>query len=260
MPESGFKIEIAIPGSTSRTYREVMRRAKRTGFFDESESKLVITNLLSLFTVWEDFTFILFTAQKWTGFYMTIDDKPVMPYTNDYYYLIQDLKYCVNIRATAEEGERYCFAHCWGCRKLTSINRYIGEQNYSAVPWYKYGNFASQETWKINRKDILNHLASERDLKLLNHCPYYSDHRVTDTVNRLPGKFYIDDNFDILYKVDYEPNGEAVYIPASIHHKAQFEGYVKVVTAARPPDKPDISDMDQVNDYLDRMLKRRKNG
>ena len=191
---------------------------------------------------------------------MTICDKPLMPYTNDYFYLLQELKMCVTIRSTAEEGEKYCHHQCWGCRKLKSISRYIGEQHYGSEPWYKYGTFVNQTRWKINKVDIWNTLQNEAEIKLLKHCPYWSETRIGETISRLPERFYIDENFDIVYRVDYDSQGNACYLPATIHHKGQFEGYVKLVTEIKPPEMPDSDDMGEVDRYLDRLLKRRKTG
>jgi len=251
-------VKIAIPGSTSRTYAEVIRRAKKTGFFDDSENKLVVNGITNLFSIWPDFTFILFTAQKWTGFYMSVNNSPVMPYTNDCYYLLQEIMYCSASRSSAQEGAQYCRSNCWGCQKITSINRYISTQNHYAPPWYKYGSFVNSETWRVHKIDIINTLFLERDLKMLNFCQYWDDKAIKETVSKLPDQFYIGDNFDILYNVDYSPDGNPVYLPTGIQHHAQFEGYVKTVTTAKPPENPDINDIDQVNDYLDKMLKRRK--
>jgi hypothetical protein len=251
-----FKVEIYIPESKSRIYQRVLSVANGSGMYDQETGILTIVGIENLFKTWSVFSAVVWISQKWSGFFVAINDKPILPYSNDFYYQLQDLMYCY--RARVDDSSEYCTAQTWGCRKLVSVIRYIGDQFYDAVPWYKYGKFADSSTWQVNRAAILKQLQSESEDNHCRNCPFFNAENVKQSVMNLPDRINIDSNFEIDYRVDYDQHGQAVFIPVNIRHRSQMEGLLRRVNPDQPEKPPQLDSGTAIDEYLDNLLKQRK--
>jgi hypothetical protein len=256
-----FQIDIYIPESKSRLYASVISRAKSTEYYDENTGLFSVPGLLKLFTVWDDFRYIIWTSQKWAGFTVQINNRPVMPYSNDYFYYLQDLYYCIRNRVVDESGPEYCVQSGWGCRLVNGINRMIGNTNYNVTPWYKFGKFTNSENWQINKTAIFTVLRTQAEETMCAYCPYFDINRTIQNIDSLPDNLILDEKWQILYNIDYNKTGSAAYIPVSIHHLDQFETVIPQITQPEQQSKTpryDVNNPDEMDKYLDYLLQQKK--
>jgi hypothetical protein len=257
-----LNIEIYIPESKSKLYGQIIQRATNTGMYCPDTSVMTIPTLPDLFRVWNDFSFIVWNCQKWTGFSVSIAGAPILPYANDYYYILQELKYCVEYRAKLNDPN-ICASGGWGCRKLMTIRRLIGDVHHGSQPWYIFGKFTSPDTWKVDKLAIVDMLQTEAEMKQLYTCPYFDFKAIMQSVDRIPDYLTIDERFETIYRVDYDKWGKEYYLPVSIRHVEQSPGYFREIVDNKPqetdlPKKPHEDDLREIDRYLDDMLKRKK--
>jgi len=259
-----FSIEIIIPNSRSILHAKVVERAARCGEFDGST--LRIDSMLNVFNAWQDFTFVVWAAQKWSGFMVSINDKPILPYNNNYYYYLQQISSCLSSRITASEKQQYCYDSGWSCRLMHGVRRFIAE-TYSHNPlWYDFGRFVDSDKWQIDKSAIINALRMDSAILLVHHCPYFSPAEMIRQVVALPEIITIDKNWEIRYKIDYDTSGNMVHIPAAIRHLDQVEYFPAPINSLEPErEETDLSKIDlskmgkhEIDKLLDKMLQQKK--
>lgn len=247
-----ISLEIHFPASRSKNYLEVLKHARLFSQFTEAPNVLKITDLDELFGRWDNFSVVIFGATRWTGTTVYFDGKPVLPYKNDFFYRLLDIKHCYEGYKGSADKAGHCSESDWGCRQLKGIGRYFeGHSLYMHKPWYKYGRFLDATTWEIDKNRIFEVLSEEAMLTMANICPGYDPARVEEFVSKLPDQIKIDQNWEIEYRLDVNNKG-LVGIPISINFVANPE-----------PAKEEIEDafVDPASDmdaYLDKLLRDRE--
>jgi len=229
---------------------EILRSCRN--FADFHDNILVIHSITELWSRWSDFSVIIWGVVKLSGTFVYVNDVPVLPLNNNLFYLLQDVRHCHEARGT---DPQYC-REGWGCRRLRSVTRYIGEQFYSAPMWYRYGKFTAPGVWKVDRDQIARQLAEEAALSMSVYCPFYDAGRVYDAVMALPKVIRVDDNWMIDYRLDYRQDG-AVKIPVNILHRIDDEEYRELPKRGITKETP-AGDPTDVDKLLDDILAKRK--
>lgn len=246
-------LEIYIPHSRSTVYRQVISRAVRTGFYDDQASTLTFSDILQLWRWWEDFTFVVWSAQKWVGFLVTINGRMVLPYSNDFYYQLQDIKHCYFAYSKSRFKATHCTDNCFGCQRLFTIVRNVTPGVMPYQKWFRYGRFIDALTWEIDKEAIITQLLFEADEALAANCPVFSADRIAEGVKSMPDIIKVGGSWAVEYNQEIGPSG-LVRVPACITF--DFDGGVK----EKPPELPTADDGD-IDKLLDDILaKRRRKG
>jgi hypothetical protein len=255
-------IEIHFTPSRSKSMADVMRSARVFSGFDPAGYVLRINSVHELFGRWDDFTVVIWNSTKWIGTTVYFRGRPVIPYNNDFFYLLQNVRRCHGVYASQADKSLYCAGGCWGCHQLTYVARYLDEQRYQARCWYRFGKFADQSTWLVDRGQILTVLREEVRLKMVDVCPAWNDNRLDDAVAELPQSITLGAAWDIEYRLDYRQDGP-VYVPVGICHKQNYDGYVRMAKLPAPTtfgDHPpvDISKLTdaEINELIERHRRR----
>jgi hypothetical protein len=190
-------IEIHFTPSRSKSMADVMRSARVFSGFDPAGYVLRINSVHELFGRWDDFTVVIWNSTKWIGTTVYFRGRPVIPYNNDFFYLLQNVRRCHGVYASQADKSLYCAGGCWGCHQLTYVARYLDEQRYQARCWYRFGKFADQSTWLVDRGQILTVLREEVRLKMVDVCPAWNDNRLDDAVAELPQSITLGAAWDI---------------------------------------------------------------
>lgn len=105
--------------------------------------------------------------------------------------------------------------------------------------------------------EIFGQLMYEAREGLSLYCPEFSPERVTANVYELPERIVLDEFWEVEYDVRLGENG-LVNVPVNIRcmhelHNVDYVGNTALVTR-----RPDAKDEDDVNRYLDELLKKKK--
>lgn len=251
-----FSLEIHIPPSRSPSAKEVLKYAEKTGYYDRQSGTLTFSSLVSIWSFWDVFSFIHWTAQKWSGFFIKINGRMILPHRNDIFYSLQNIRHCVFSNSDSKDLN-FCARGCFGCRQLRTIKSVIGSGCWDYQLWYRYGNFGDNvQIWYIDRQAILSQLLYEAREMLVLYCPEFSVSRVTDAVNQLPEKIVLDDSWEVEYEVRIGANG-IESVPVNIRCLYELDS-VEPIGRVRPVGKPDEKDENEINRFLDNLLKQRK--
>lgn len=206
---------------------------------------------------WEAFTFVHWQAQKWSGFYIRINDRLILPHNNIQYYALQNIRHCVLSNSDSQDSG-FCARDCFGCRQLRSINRLIGSGCWDYQIWYRYGYFSDNaRIWHVDRKAILGQLMYEAKESLMLYCPEFSPERLSESVYELPEQIVLDEFWEVEYDVRLGERG-LVNVPVNVRCLHELHNVDHVVNTARVTGRPDAKDEDEVNRYLDELLKKKK--
>lgn len=188
-----FSIEIRFLPSRSKAMADVIHHAGLFQGFDVKSYSLRITSVDELFGRWDNFTVVIWTVTKWVGTTVYFGGRPVLPYTNDFFYLLQNIRNCHGVYKGQTDKPGYCAGGCWGCHQLTHVARYMDDQRYQARCWYRFGKFRDQQVWEVDRVRVLEVLREEVRLKMINICPAWDGNRLSDTVAQLPETIELND-------------------------------------------------------------------
>ncbi len=111
---------------------------------------------------------------------------------------------------------RHCWSNIdnegWGCKLINSISahnygdgRYIRSNRF----WYNFGEFESDNVWKINKHLIFEKLQKEIESKNLFLCPFFNIDNVKRKVENLPDNIKPD---ELTFTTYYNEKGEKVNI------------------------------------------------
>lgn len=213
-------IKIQFRKSRAKNYNEVILRAKRFSGFIQSQDRnvIIINDIDELIGRWMDFNAIIFSVTKWVGTSVFFNGKELIPYSNKFFYKLLDMTQCYKFYKEDPNKKCYCTTKNWGCMKLSGIARSPHECCFAHAQWYKRGHFIDDKTWKIDKADLLAELLDEAKLKLIDQCPAFDPDRVTKLVKELPDTIRVDNqNWEIIYRTDFAPDGGVIYIPESIN-------------------------------------------
>lgn len=249
---SDFILEIHFPFSRSKTYPDVMKHARLFSDFSEKPNVLRITNPDELFGRWDAFSIVIFGTTKWAGTNVYFDGKPVLPYKNDFFYKLLDIKHCYGQYKNCADKTGFCSAADWGCHRLKHIGRYFKLSAYYVKnPFYKFGYFKDSETWLIDKERILNVISEEARLGMINKCPAFNLDRVKKAIAELPDQIKIGGNWEIDYKLGVGSNG-ILGIPESINFITNPE------PEPQAPEDEFIDPEEDMDGFLDKLLRDRE--
>jgi hypothetical protein len=245
-------IEIQFLKSRSKNYPDVVKHAGLFFDFTAGENNILkIDNIQELFGRWDDFSIVIFGATKWAGTNVFFCGKPVLPYTNDFFYLLLDVKNCYD-NFSKDIALSFCTDSNWGCRQLKNIKRYLNEINPYRLTWYNFGSFSDKNTWRIDKVKLLAVLKNESEGRMCSHCPAFFWENISKKVNSLPDEIKAGEHWEILYQLDHNVNGPAniaIGVTPVIRDQP-----TKIVPIQEDFDFDNLTD-DQVNDLIEKYLR-----
>jgi hypothetical protein len=262
-----FSLEIHFPVSRSKNYQNVVKNARLFFGFSENPNILRITDINELFGRWDNFSIVIFGATKWSGTNVFFCGKPVIPYRNEFFYKLLDLKHCYLSRQSCIDRAGHCTSSDWGCRKLTHLSRSIGGL-YSQREFYKVGFFKDPTTWIIDKERIFTNLLTEAEIRLVNICPGFSLDNIRIEVENLPDQIDVNVNWQVTYRTEVNSSG-IVRVPVDIDYidpevnieeNIQRKGLTfKLQTELNSDDDTARKDDTKaIDDFLDHLLEQRK--
>ena len=213
-------LEIHFAKSTSKKFNEVIRYAKKFPNFEEGNPNVLrFERIDEIFTQWDDFNHLFHVVKTWSGTSVIYGTAPLTPYRklSEWFYAIQELKYCYNFQQTAYDKKAFCAdGGDWSCKRLHSIARFLNQ--HFCVFWYKYGHFKDKNTWVIEKNQIKIVLIEEAKQKRIDSCPAFNRDALFDQIDLLPDELIIDDIYwKVVYRQDWTANGP-LNTPISIEH------------------------------------------
>jgi len=261
-----FSLEIHFPVSRSKNYQNVLKNARLFFDFTEHPNILRITDIDELVGRWDNFSIVIFGATQWSGTNVFFCGNPVIPYRNEFFYKLLDLRHCYNAMKGSYERDGYCKASDWGCRKLTQYSRTISGP-YANYCFYKIGKFKDPKTWIIDKERLVKLLEIEAEIRLVDVCPAFWLGNIQNAVNSLVDEIRINDNWQVTYKTEIGTNGP-VKVPASIDYIDPEEPYTEptprrgLTFSISSRDESDEQGKDDgqksIDDFLDDLLEKRK--
>lgn len=253
-----FDLSIYIPVSRSPVYNDVINNATITGLYTPETHLLTFGSLVDVFRWWEQFSFVVWSAQKWTGFSIRVNDHILLPYSNKVYYWIQDVRRCWYAYNKNTYKSEYCTDNFFGCHRLQSIFRHPNPSNWDHQCWWRYGRFINSTTYKIDKRAIYNQLIAEAKECFAFHCPQFSARRVKAEVAKLPDTIELNDYWTVDYRATVGKDGPEVLACGIRYNWNVPDG---TLLEAPPICKPDSKATEQeINRYLDDFLKQKKRG
>jgi hypothetical protein len=253
-----FSIEITFNESRSTNYRDTLKNARNFNEFTTHPNRLYIDRLDELFAFWTSFTVVLFNSVKWTGTHVYFCGEIIAPYTSAFYYVLQDLKQCYEYCRSIDNKASYCAYSWWGCRRIRSVVRYIGNSGLADPMWYDFGKYTDATTWQVDKDQMTRVLMAGADNSMAVHCPYFSADRVRKEVGRLPDQLKIGQYWQPTYKLDYLQDGP-IYVQSGIVHAVDMSRLPPPV-AESEFSAGDVSpeNLPNVDRFLDEILQKRK--
>lgn len=265
-----FRLSIYIPRSRSATYRQVAAAAAKTGFYDADSQTVTFNSIERLWLWWDQFSLIVWTAQKYAGFLVTINDRMVVPYSNTYFYCLQAMRDCYHRYMTTAAKSEYCGIECFGCHRLNSVEKtiYPGISRYTA--WYAYGRWEDPgKLWAVDKKAITAQLLSEAETMHYAACPVFNSERICREVDRLPDKLEVGDQWSVVYRPEIGRTGyklEPVTISFNFDKVEPPDEVDDTPKGGLKPRYKDIPAVDgetenqRIDRFLDEMLRNKKGG
>lgn len=248
-----FSLEIHFPFSRSKSYPEVLKQARLFTDFREKPNVLSISDIDELFGRWDSFSTVIFGATKWAGTNVYFDGRLVIPYKNEFFYLLLDVKQCYKQYKQSTDKLGFCSGSDWGCYRLKQIGRYINVSNYYIRnPFYRYGYFKDNETWIIDKNRIFEIMAEEAKITMADNCPGFDMDRVNRAIAKLSDQIRIGGNWEIEYKLDVDKKG-LVGIPTNVNFVPNPEPPTPLT-----PEEEFINPEEDPDSFLDRMLRERE--
>lgn len=246
---------------------QVLAAAGRTGLWDDKSRTVSFTTIFDVWRWWEEFSLVVWTAQKWTGFLVRIRGEMLLPYRTDFYYDLQSVKQCwYNCQRCRRPG--YCSGPAsWGCHKLHSIHRHPVPGTWPHSHWYSFGRFISPMTWEVDRPAILRTLETEAQVTFADQCPAFDRERLVAAVDGLPARLEINEYWQVDYRLEITSNGP-VQVPVGIKYDfgmmpdddppVRETRLVREIGTVIMPG-PDAT-QDDIDKYLDELLRKKKRG
>lgn len=188
-----FSLEIHFPVSRSKNYREIVKRARLFSGFTENPNILKITDIDELFGRWDDFSIVLHNSTKWVGTTLYFDGSAILPYSNRIFYALQEMKECYRFYKEEFDKESFCSHSDWGCKLISLFPRNLTSYGFN---WYKSGKFEGKD-WIVNKERIYSIILEEARIRTLLHCPVFRLERLKQSIDSLPGKIILDENWEI---------------------------------------------------------------
>jgi hypothetical protein len=94
--------------------------------------------------------------------------------------------------------------------------------------WYNFGEFASHDTWKINKPLILQRLKKEIEDKALHLCPFFYPDVIEESVNSLPDYIKVDNiRFTVYHTAEYINGIENIKATNTMKSQTEYQPILK---------------------------------
>lgn len=168
------------------------------------------------------YSFLALT-DKWTHLKFDFNGKSVEPYP--FYLLQRRISDCSKECSRAINKDKHCwqsdYYDGWGCKFIDGIFRHLkGNAFYRTNKyWYNFGHFTDENTWQLDKDEILEKLTREIEKKNLQSCPHFCMKTVEGRIDSLPDKIDLNSRYwDKFYRQEIGPGGSPTKVPINIRH------------------------------------------
>lgn len=206
--------EIRFGKSSSSNYQTALNIAKKFNDFtpigDNSNVNVIRTDSEELYNKYKTFENLYSVIYGWKSTVTTYKGQEIQPF--NFFHEFNQVLECSKSYNNSVVKENYCSIdntfEGWGCKFLTDIKRHLDGDSYyysSKEYWYKFGSFASEKVWRINKQLIKEHLRKEIIDKKIEHCPIFSLDGTLKIVDELPETIDLEkgNDWEIEYKEDF---------------------------------------------------------
>jgi len=213
--------------SASRKYKEAVAIASSfSGFTEATEAEPF--NILRLpadewFERKREFDDLYTLICHWKDTGVTLEGIEIKPH--EFFWRFHTVIKCAKGYEESIDKSRYCCLadsyEGWGCKLLDDLDRHLSKTaSYAMKYWYRFGNFASEGVWEIDKPLIKDYLEKEAGEKNLSYCRKFSIEKVRTIVDGLPD--VIDTHGSASWEIEYREDFEGTEIrkhPIGIKHK-----------------------------------------
>ncbi len=134
--------------------------------------------------------------------------------------------------------DEYCYKglwsggeNIWGCNFLDTIHSTIPSEKYhyrrhKNSYWFKYGDFVSENKWKLDKTKIHEILLREIKCKSIELCKHFSTDRIIDGLSSLPDIIELNEEGDWAIEYNEHIDGSSiVHEKVGIHPKFEESAY-----------------------------------
>ena len=213
--------------SASRKYKEAIGLASRFSDFKEA-TDMEPLNIIKLPAVeWfekkREFDDLYALVAHWKGTSVTLGGEDIKPH--EYFWKFHAVVKCAKGYEEAIDQNHYCCLadsyEGWGCKLLDDLDRHLSKTaSYAMKYWYRFGDFASEGVWEIDKPLIKDYLEKEAGEKNLAYCKHFSLEKAFNIVDGLPD--VIDTRGSSSWEIEYREDFEGTEIrkhPIGIKHR-----------------------------------------
>jgi len=208
-------------------YPRVLTLASKFGMYlpaKEGEAYHVIkTGNSEVMAKYEVFDELMNTISDWASVRLLHDGLEYMP---DEFALDEKaaIVTCYHKYLRSESKDTYCDMKrpsCWGCRMLDGIVLHHEKAPFSKAEkyWYQFGSFDDNNTWRIQREELIKALEEIVYRKNIHFCPIFEYKFFRRYIAVLPVLIHLPDptHWEILYRNDSQISMKN-WEPLSIMH------------------------------------------
>jgi len=213
--------------SASRKYKEAISLASSfSGFTEATDAEPV--NTISLpadewFEKKREFDDLYTLVSHWKGTSVTLGGAEIKPH--EFFWKFHTVIKCVKGYEESIDKSRYCCLadsyEGWGCKLHDDLDRHLSKTaSYAMKYWYRFGDFASDGVWEIDKPLIKDYLEKEAVEKNLSYCRFFSLEKAWTIVDGLPD--VIDTHGSTSWEIEYREDFEGSEIrkhPIGVKHR-----------------------------------------
>jgi len=213
--------------SASRKYKEAIDLASSFSDFTEATDAKPV-NTISLpadewFEKKREFDDLYALVALWKGTSVTLGGEEIKPH--EFFWKFHTVVKCAKEYEESIDKSRYCCLadsyEGWGCKLLDDLDRHLSKTaSYAMKYWYRFGDFASEGVWEIDKPLIKDYLEKEAAEKNLSYCTHFSLDKAFTIVDGLPD--VIDTHGSASWEIEYREDFEGTEIrkhPIGIKHR-----------------------------------------
>ncbi|MDR3364881.1 MAG: AAA family ATPase [Clostridiales Family XIII bacterium] len=213
--------------SASRKYKQAIELAAGFSDFteaaDDGSANTIRLPAAEWFERKREFDELYALVSGWKATSVSLNGEEIRPH--EFFWKFNNVVKCVKGYEGAIDKERYCCVsgsfEGWGCKLLDELDRHLSKTaSYAMKYWYRFGAFAGEGLWKIDKAYIKDYLKKEADEKNLAFCPLFSLDKAFTIVDGLPDE--IDTRGSAYWEVEYREDFEGALIqkqPVGVRHK-----------------------------------------
>jgi len=213
--------------SASRKYKEAIGLASQFSDFKNATDEDPVNTINLPADEWfekkREFDDLYSLVAHWKGTNVTLGGEEIKPH--EFFWKFNSVIKCAVGYEEAVDQSRYCCLadsyEGWGCKLLDDLDRHLSKTaSYAMKYWYRFGDFASEGVWEIDKPLIKDYLEKEAAEKNLSYCKHFSLEKAWTIVDGLPD--VIDTHGSASWDIDYREDFEGSEIkkhPIGIKHR-----------------------------------------